>query len=548
MTEKILTIEEKKTQLDKVRRAFRNPDLRGWIPRYLLTILEEGDAIEDTLSKMEQVMPKYCEPRKFATEELRSLDEGSEKQNDWRSLLVELSPAVRAFWAERYRNYINPNGRYQTLLGFADMREKYMGISHGSSVQLLYEMGWKPMDAMCAYLLGMTTNRMYSLSPDAVKEAVRLDREAAVRLLDKKALGEAIVHHHFSYQTEWQKLWMEFLYLFCGFEDQAFLHMKHKTKKLKQQCLAICEKLAGPDYERLELEKNLRACALLPPKEEMTSISDKKFEKKQKAALLNAFVCHYQWSCSDWEEIRYLKANCGISGIGDSSQMEMQACPSGSLPVEIKNQQAGQTMIENLLWGYYENGELQKAFALKENGQITDENEEAVSGAVSSGQGRIGLVHPEELTEAERDIWKKHARKEKWKQPFPQLKMPVYQGKYDLAAFSGMQVTQLFMITAAGKWGLYQGSGKNQYMSYHMADLLHGYGAQLTFDGIWRGAEYGPEIITMDKVVFYRFQHFLLWDHVPESLRCAPEELPARFVSTAMAAFQGISGKGIRKE
>lgn len=42
-------------------------------------------------------MPKYCEPRKFATEEQRSLDEGSEKQNDWRSLLVELSPAVRAF-------------------------------------------------------------------------------------------------------------------------------------------------------------------------------------------------------------------------------------------------------------------------------------------------------------------------------------------------------------------------------------------------------------------------------------------------------------------
>lgn len=205
-------------------------------------------------------------------------------------------------------------------------------------------------------------------------------------------------------------------------------------------------------------------------------------------------------------------------------------------------------MIENLLWGYYENGELQKAFALKENGQITDENEEAVSGAVSSGQGRIGLVHPEELTEAERDIWKKYARKEKWKQPFPQLKMPVFQGKYDLAAFSGMQVTQLFIITAAGKWGLYQGSGKNQYMSYHMADLLHGYGAQLTFDGIWRGAEYGPEIITMDKVIFYRFRHFQTWDYVPESLVCAPEELPTRFVSTALAAFRAIVGNGEKRD
>lgn len=168
--------------------------------------------------------------------------------------------------------------------------------------------------------------------------------------------------------------------------------------------------------------------------------------------------------------------------------------------------------------------------------------------SVSDETGKIGLVHPEELAETERSRWKKYAGKEKWKQPFPQLKIPVCQGQYDLTAFTGVQVTQLFLITAAGKWGLYQGSDKNQYMSYHMADLLHGYGAQLTFDGIWRGPEYGPEIITIDKVIFYRFHHFMLWDHVPESLVCAPEELPARFVSTALAAFQGIIGKGKKKE
>ena len=73
-------------------------------------------------------------------------------------------------------------------------------------------------------------------------------------------------------------------------------------------------------------------------------------------------------------------------------------------------------------------------------------------------------MHPQELTETERDIWKKYARKKKWKQPLPQLKMPVCQGQYDLAAFTGMQVTQLFMITAAGKWGLYQG-GRTQSLT-----------------------------------------------------------------------------------
>ena len=110
-------MDEKKEQLEKVRRAFRDPYLRGWIPNYLLTILEQGEDTEDILSKMEQVMPKYCVPRKFETEEQQSLDEGSERQNDWRSLLFELSPTVRTFWAEKYNRYINPNGKYQALLG-----------------------------------------------------------------------------------------------------------------------------------------------------------------------------------------------------------------------------------------------------------------------------------------------------------------------------------------------------------------------------------------------------------------------------------------------
>ncbi len=92
---------------------------------------------------------------------------------------------------------------------------------------------------------------------------------------------------------------MEFLYLFCGFDDQRFLHEEHKLKKLKQQCQVIYEKLANPDYEQLELEKTLRASALLPVQEEPGDVSDKKFIKRQKAALLGTFVSSYLWRCSD---------------------------------------------------------------------------------------------------------------------------------------------------------------------------------------------------------------------------------------------------------
>lgn len=525
--------DEKKEQLERVRKAFRNPDLRCRIPNYLITVLEEDSGTEEILLKMEQVMPKYCVPRRFAAAEPQSLNEGSEWQDDWRSLLFELSPTIREFWAEQYKNYINPNGKYQTLLGFADMRERHMGTSHESSIGLLYSVGWKPVDAMCAYLLSMTTNRMYSLSPDAVQKAVSLDGETAVRLLDKKVLGEAIVHHHPSYQNWWQKIWMEFLYLFCDFQNQEFLHLEHKTKKLKQQCQTVCHRLTDPDYEKMQREQELRLYGLLPPagdgeeipagdREEIPArepdaAPDKKFQKKQKLALLHAFVCNYQWSFSDWT---------GMKGLSVS-----------------------RTAVRNLLWGLYQDGTLQKAFAVREDGRAVDEKGEELfcgteNGDFCSRKAHIGLAHPEELTETQLKDWGRYAKKEKWKQPFPQLKIPACKGKYDLSFYSGTQVTQLYMVTAAGKWGLYQGSDRNRYISYHMADLLHGYGAQLVFDGIWRGPEYGPEIITMEKVVFYRFRHFLLWEHVPESLACAPEELPPRFVSTALAAFRGIIGSG----
>ena len=49
----------------------------------------------------------------------------------------------------------------------------------------------------------------------------------------------------------------------------------------------------------MELEKMLRACALLPVQEEPGDVSDKKFIKRQKAALLGTFVSSYLWRCSD---------------------------------------------------------------------------------------------------------------------------------------------------------------------------------------------------------------------------------------------------------
>lgn len=47
MTGGFAKVQEKKDplELEKVRHAFRDPNLRGWIPKYRLTILEYGPEI-----------------------------------------------------------------------------------------------------------------------------------------------------------------------------------------------------------------------------------------------------------------------------------------------------------------------------------------------------------------------------------------------------------------------------------------------------------------------------------------------------------------------
>lgn len=90
---------------------------------------------------------------------------------------------------------------------------------------------------------------------------------------------------------------------------------------------------------------------------------------------------------------------------------------------------------------------------------FTDDNQKSVT---YSQDDQIGMVHPEELTQEQRAFWKRYAKKEKWKQLIPQLRLPVYNGQYDLSAFCGVQVKQIFIVTTAGKWGLYQGSIKDK--------------------------------------------------------------------------------------
>ncbi len=114
----------------------------------------------------------------------------------------------------------------------------------------------------------------------------------------------------------------------------------------------------------------------------------------------------------------------------------------------------------------------------------------------------------------------------------------------DFSVFEGLTLTQRHLMASAAGQRLQKGNDNNGYyvLSYHLTDEVHGYGAALRFDAFNKAPEYGKEERTAWTVYFYRFHYLMLFDHIPESWRCRPEELPEDFVRKAFHSFSKLAG------
>ncbi len=95
----------------------------------------------------------------------------------------------------------------------------------------------------------------------------------------------------------------------------------------------------------------------------------------------------------------------------------------------------------------------------------------------------------------------------------------------DFSIFDGATLVQKHLLASAAGQRLCKGNDWSSYvMSYHVVDEQHGYGAALCFNALLKGPEYYNKETTVREVCFYRFDHFMPFDHVPESWRCSPTE------------------------
>ncbi len=109
----------------------------------------------------------------------------------------------------------------------------------------------------------------------------------------------------------------------------------------------------------------------------------------------------------------------------------------------------------------------------------------------------------------------------------------------DFSVFEGIMLKQRHLMASAAGQRLRKGNDNNGYyvLSYHLTDEVHGYGAALRFDAFNKAPEYAKEERAAWCVYFYRFHYLMLFDHVPESWRVSPAELPEDFVKKAYEAF-----------
>lgn len=479
--------------------------------RWAAVLLSMGEELpQEVLRRQEQVMAK-----KLTTVEECTCNNG--RGYEWKevrehttalamesTLFLEVSEQARQLWARQYGCYVYRKTRCEHLAQAMVLRKAWLNASHLDTAKVFYSLGWPPLDVMLAYLLGGISPYIPAVDPDCAADAARRDPRTAVRLMDqdnyKEYFGDQL---HPSYFADMAQTWREVLYLQYSWPDLMSLEKGHRLKKADAHCKLTLAQLRNPDWRRRDFEEALRKAGLLAAEIPLDWDSPK-LAKVQRLALTQAMVCHYQWWAADL-----------LATLAASSKPEI---------------------FTALVWGIYREDRLVSAFLLNEHGIARGEDGKPLA---LPEDARIGLVVPAELTKRQLALWKKRLKETGGKPAIRQLALPAQLPKWE--DFEGAVTKHITVYTVAGKWGLDMGA-LPVHCRADLLDPLRSYGARITFETVWNGPEYSEEDVSIFDVTFFRMDSLPFDDCLPPRAVAPPEELPARFVSLAGAAFRQLAG------
>ncbi|WP_425266535.1 DUF4132 domain-containing protein [Bacillus proteolyticus] len=205
-------------------------------------------------------------------------------------------------------------------------------------------------------------------------------------------------------------------------------------------------------------------------------------------------------------------------------------------PVFLENPIMKQFAI-SLIWGEYTEGKLLKTFRYAEDDtfySMIGENHELSSGTV------IGLIHPLELSEAEKELWKGQLTIAGIVQPFVQIERPVFvveeNDEIAIERFGGILLNGRSLFGKMTKLGWTRGSVQDGgvYYTFYKEDTRTGLGAELSFSGAPIGYE-GEEDVCVFEIQFYKADTVnrgsYEYDEIDDERRIVPKQVDKRFFS-----------------
>ena len=194
-----------------------------------------------------------------------------------------------------------------------------------------------------------------------------------------------------------------------------------------------------------------------------------------------------------------------------------------------------------LVWGIYEEHRLVQSFRYMEDGSFNTEDEEEY---ILPEQGRIGLVHPLELSGESLETWKQQLEDYEITQPIEQLNRTVYhltqeeQESKSLERFGGMLINDLSLAGKLTTLGWYRGSVQDGggFYTYYREDTSLGLGAELHFSGSFVAiGSMGGEEVTVYDVRFYKAgtieRGSYCYDEVEGEKQIPLKDIPPRYFS-----------------
>ncbi len=160
-----------------------------------------------------------------------------------------------------------------------------------------------------------------------------------------------------------------------------------------------------------------------------------------------------------------------------------------------------------LIWGVYENGGLVQCFRYMEDGSFNTVDEDEYE---LPENACIGLVHPIELSDEEKEAWKQQLEDYEITQPVEQLCRAVYyveeeeRDRKSLERFGGCILKDLSLNGKLTALGWYRGSVQDAggFYTYYREDAELGMGVELNFSGSFIGMM--DEDVTIYDVRFYK--------------------------------------------